>query len=740
MNRYDALFYPKFYNANNRKTWRYYMHLAGQYHPADLDSNGRPKIKVLSVDTLEEIEFTVENLKEHRATLREYQKGSTYYQNLTQKYPDQIKLINGIINPIDINKAIEADENTILWYDKDLVEPNEYGLIPKVQKYIHAFMNRYNNPDYEIGSDLYIPAKYMVLYTFLPYIIMSARYEFSRTIEAHSFHVWAYLGSHQYLDEYKDHLTLFQRMWLYRNIRWVELNPGKTRTFNKLIDVVMTHRNLPLSEFFSDFVYDKMLGDEKAMYPEIRFRRSPLNLHDTIRKDGKYRTTKQMVDSEVPEARDNALDWNIEMDVKHAEHVFTRGKDQNLSTKVLESTINTQSNRSAINTDDVELNTWIYMATNGTYTARISVPNPKNASVMALSQREAVVLFIYSLMRSYGLKPDLIPTITVEDVLKVKRPTLEHVRTMIDETITPPEYVYALDHYTPSVPNIISVDEFAEWCSRVIETKNTHRYIYSFNEYAREHIQIKQARDQYYEDVVCKLTDTNMTFDEFMKMKGWEIGDLRQSDYEALANNITTEALGSNLVKRYSVREIQGMMVRLLKKLSSYTIQFLTDSSEVNTIIADWAYLRYQPIGTKGKLVERLNLTTVDVRNLTMKVFHKWDETLFGKTKPINEGSGKGYAKSVWKDNDEDGDSDNLILNMTGDGRVRMRSSIRMPTVGFTSVKQELKPAQPPAEPTHDWNLDKFHIHTTTEDRSRVIVDKDGTLIVRGVVYKEDDK
>ena len=72
-------------------TWKYYMNLAGEYHPLD------EEMYVTSLDTREVILFSKENLIRHTATKEAYQMGSRDYLTLLKQYPLQEGLIRGIL-------------------------------------------------------------------------------------------------------------------------------------------------------------------------------------------------------------------------------------------------------------------------------------------------------------------------------------------------------------------------------------------------------------------------------------------------------------------------------------------------------------------------------------------------------------------------------------------------------------------------------------------------------------------
>ena len=182
-------------DEGRHETWKYYLNLAGKYHASD------KMMTVTSMDTQEEIEFTVENMDIHRATWREYQYGSRYYKELITKYPNQKMLILGILNPVNIDTAIAAPDHSILYYDRTLVESRETNLIPKLQDWINGQFIRWANEDYRINNSLFIAARLAIIGMGTPSQIKSIRLENAKTNMAHSYHIRRYLASFGPLDQ-----------------------------------------------------------------------------------------------------------------------------------------------------------------------------------------------------------------------------------------------------------------------------------------------------------------------------------------------------------------------------------------------------------------------------------------------------------------------------------------------------------------------------------------------------------
>lgn len=151
-NYLDAVYGADKIDYTKPHTWKYYLNLAGIYHYTD------SMMKVVSTDTHEVIDFTKENLKEHIATANSYRFGTRRYYNLVNEYPNQELLILGILYPVDLDKAVESDNYTILGYPNELVEEFEYSFIEKLQCYVSGYFERWFNPQYCIVDDFYLHA------------------------------------------------------------------------------------------------------------------------------------------------------------------------------------------------------------------------------------------------------------------------------------------------------------------------------------------------------------------------------------------------------------------------------------------------------------------------------------------------------------------------------------------------------------------------------------------------------
>lgn len=578
------------------RTWRYFRHLSGQYHSYDT------VMRVTSQDDKTEIDFTYDNLAFHRATWTAYQVGTDYYYQLVEKYPDQETLIRGILNPVNIDDAIAADDFTILWYDGAYVQPNEENLISSLQFAIEAYVARWYNPNFHTGHTLYGASFYGQLIAHVILSVLTIRKKNTHTPYVHDYHLWAFLGSHQHLDDYSDALTRSQALWLYRNIRYFEHRPGWSSTFDKLIPGLLTARSIPLTSFSLQHNTSD-IPTEIAPYGEVI--KTPLNdlaLSSTVQKT----TIADVLTKEINIAKDNIDYYDAQLgDVPKQ---FSLSKYSSVETKVLESDMIDRSDATPVRLLDTIFNEWVWLSAKDIYIANVSIVNPATLETLSLTAKEALIVWIYCLHRQYDIDVDTVPTVRAFNVMRLVSPTFMELR-----NITTTQYVgenqilAALEEFT-GAGQMISTDKFYETVVSIHGNVKAHRFLYAHQENFHTRGQLEVMTKRFYFDERVRLIDEGTKYSQLFQAKGWQLDNMQQSQYEEFGNELFEIATGMNLKKTLTVRDIQAAMIRLLQQLSSYSIQFLTHITDGASTTVDFPYIRVGDIETATTLEARIKV------------------------------------------------------------------------------------------------------------------------------------
>jgi len=578
---------------------KYYMNAAGMYHFTDTP------MQVISLDTMETIDFTIESLELHRGTRRQYRTKGRYYQELVNAYPNQEALIKGILNPVDLNYAISAPNYTILQYDVAEVEPQETNLISKLQEMIYTYMDRWIVKDYEKVDKYYPEAQLCVLYMMLPKMIDNIRLDNCKTYKAHMFHVWNYLDSHGELGEYRDYLLTSQAMWLYMNINWVYANVGKQETFEKLVEVILTRRGIPVGQY--ETVLDTTEVGE-ALKAEVFMKRTPINLLDRVGDSTVDKSVEYVMEKQIPLARDNILAHEEDMEALTEE--LSIDLINRRPTKVYESEMIDLSERLYITLEEILLENWMYMGSKELYIALINVQNPNTSDVMTLSVRDAFSMWLYVTNKLMGFTLTEIPTMVAHNVPAIKRPTFEQMR-----KITSPRYVWdsQLTHLINSTPipgQIISTAAFYEFTTELHETLLSHRKYYSVCEHKDTRGQLEGVVQKLFPSIPCKLVDTPTTYSKYFKANGWDIETLNHADLEILSEELFLIGTGLNLNDVTSIADIQKAMLSLMSRLGEYSSHYIQTINTSPATIADFVNLR---VGDTWQAIHRVTRQTTGV-------------------------------------------------------------------------------------------------------------------------------
>lgn len=571
MNALVALRTRTTFKDTNRHKWIYYLHVSGEYHETD-----KP-MYIISMDTMERILFNKENLKRHRATRKEYSYGGHKYEELVAMYPENELLIKGILNPVDIDKAIEAEDGTILSYDSRYVEINEHSLMEELQRYIYHMHERWYQKQYNIDHRHYNLTHWGVVYQKLVSAVMDIRMSKCLTNEAHSYHYRRFLASHGFLDFYLDYLTLKQCLRLYKNIRWVERYVGQKHTQRWLIRNIMTERNLPIAEFNAIQTYE-MTSDTARAIP--RFEKTSLNGLEMVDHEVETLNLRQLMDKEDPLAPYNLQEREFEE--AHARDVFDESLASELKTKVLESKAVDWTDSETVILPNVLMDLWVDLAYRNMYRAYIQVTHPLSGETIPLDAKNALLMLTLAASKIVGTKDDCIPDFTIGMLPRKRMPNRTYLHGLAVEKwrIQPWFLDYLEETFTPVRP-VMTTYDFYEQAEAIFKTINqqietaqqdedmdatTYKTVMVYNLYRTE--------------VVSFRKPGLMTFKDFLDGISFDIKGFTKDDWTKLATTIYQGMTGLANIKVQTKINIHKAMIALMTKLSSYSVHYIREINE----------------------------------------------------------------------------------------------------------------------------------------------------------------
>lgn len=582
--------YPS--NPNDKRTWKYYMNMAGVYHPSNV------MMTVRSLDTGEVINFTRENMEIHVATRRSYQYGSTYHDELKLRFPKQAPLIRGILNPVPFDVSTVAGDFDIVWYDTSLVLDGEYNVIPQLQKWIHTWVKQNYHHNYvTVTEDLMHVYLMGVLEMFIPHRLLLIRNANIGTAYAHDFHIWQHLQSHADVIQYKPFLTRKQVLYLYRNIIYLLRNAGKTETFHKLIENLLTERRIPIATYDAQHNTKDILVNVK---PDVEFRRVLLNMFGSVSNERYVRDTRSIVEDEIPLAKDNGDVAQQRIGEIHED--IQTNRNCAIPTKVLESKMRDLSESIPNPHSLTMLNEWAKMASTGQYRALISIVHPVNGLTMSMSVKDAFALTLYAVWKLNKVTLDVIPYYQATMCMRTPRPTLPEVRSRIGSKYVTDDWIKEAINVLPDIGDIISTETFYKATVAINTATQRHRDLYNYRNWADERAHIERMTYEFYTDHLCDF-GAGTKYTDFFKERGWDMSEMSLDDWKSLATIIPSAATGSDTANTIKLADVQRSMLELTMQMSAYTTHVIRKINEQTIQMLDNAALRI------GKFSIGLNIT-----------------------------------------------------------------------------------------------------------------------------------
>lgn len=608
--QYKDKYYPL---ADKKKTWRYYLNLAGEYHQYDIDilmeKYGVPymTIKVPANDGSKEVPFTKALFTGPNADLslaNELAIGSKLYNEMVIRYPEQESLIIGIINPIDLDTAIHAENGEILYIDgfykvidkedhffvtrenkayNVLIEEQEHNLILEIQRHIYDYLNHWVNAEYINGNDLYTLTCMGIFYSQLPNIIMNIRLGNCRTNYAHTFHIKQYLESFGQLGRYVDFIPIESALWLYRNVMYLEANRGKQGTFHSIIDNLWTPNKIPLNAYNIRHQLARMnknnLLPTGVLYKEIlNFKVRGISDDD--------RTNRDILNDQVPLARDNG--YNLDEKDKKIQSILDWSGDDKLQTKVLETEMMELGDPLPFDLATMLMNHWGYTAHKGDYTGTLHVTNSLNGERIGITPLNAYLLTIYCLNYAVtGIKLKEIPETIFYDIPKTDfildsptdrtfelKPDLVIAYNWVDQRRTRKQKVQEiLGTHKPKFKAGNAII-FKENVTEIFEERKRKYYTYSNTEDFHERADLQLVAQRcYWSGFKEQLATGN--YQEWLRRIGIDFNSFQKEDYLKLALDLITTATGFDKNEYNEKKWLQKAMVSIMKHFISYTVHLI---------------------------------------------------------------------------------------------------------------------------------------------------------------------
>ncbi len=386
-------------NQTDPTTWKYYLNLQGLYHSSDTT------MTVVSLDTKQTIDFTVANLVIHTKTAAAYIPGTSYYNDLCARYPGQVDLVKSIVYPIsDLNRAIDADDFTILKYGDDVLEPDEFSCIYEALTRVLTYISTRWNFGFLNYEPYYPWVIWGLMWQMLVGAVFEARVQAIKTVNVHSFHIWEYLTSRG-LSDYRSILSRRQSMFLYRNIDYLLANRGKQSNLILLVNNLLDEIGVGL---YGRVVYQQTIDGAALceLTPELVATIIP-TVYANIAASIPPSTISDM------NLRLIAAGDEVDQSAEYVNSVERTLGDTTLNTyptKLVEIRPLERDKRYADFFNLFVLDTLVYAITQNQYSTTIDLSTPLSSVDLEMTLPEAMAFYYYCVIRSIRNIPTLLPT------------------------------------------------------------------------------------------------------------------------------------------------------------------------------------------------------------------------------------------------------------------------------------------------------------------------------------------
>jgi len=599
-------------NTLDPTTWIYYLNKNGQYHQYDHDRlvtlTGHPymQIQVATDQGPVWTDFTKELLDSATGDLSlrtEYRPGSNFHIELIRRYPEFIDLISGILNPLDMDMVISANDGDILYASGRLrtvindhvvfapvedhlrqaylIEPQEHSLLGELESHVRASIRTWYNPNYNDYHRLNPTAFLAVLYSTLPMEILNIRLKYCNTPEVHTHHMWSRLESNGYLGIVVDYLPRDIAYHIYRNHAWYTTHAGQTDTLNRLAQNVLLPLGIPLSGYRIGHQADQI---NKTLVTRPILTAEPLN---PLSDGSQTNLIHTMLAREQHLAKFNKDDLLAKSEA--ISDKLNRTSHTNQPTKVMDISVYDSHTDADAELGSWLFNHWVYTTNEGLYKGLVYVDHPLDGHRLQLTVKSALLLYVYTQLKAWGYSPNRIVSIPYYKIPKQGITTVQ-----VAASITNPDVSTALIEELSSdegvVFDAIGKDAFVEMVKRHHARYAQRMKLIHSQPYFDQYLGLKQGLQTMYRsnDSTLGVQD----YSEWLPRQGIDTAGFSKQNYQTLADSLVLAACGTDSLT-HRLTDIHTAVKKALNRYLSYTSHLIGDVQTTTDINIGHSKFRY---------------------------------------------------------------------------------------------------------------------------------------------------
>lgn len=445
------------YKPKTPEEEKYYLNLAGLKAPYD------PDVYIYLSEKSEYVKFDKNFLLNYPNVKKDLLTYGDAYKRLINENPYMTTYIMGCLYDIDINKAITAEDGSLLYYNKDYLGVNEINLISDIEDFVKRILYSYNVKEYTI-DEFYIHSLTSLIYSNLPSFILAKKVNNLLTYKADIFNMLNHITSFGGINSKNyDFMNLPSLIWLYGNRNYIKTNIGKNEVLDSVLNNIFANNQIGVNKLFVKNTTPKLISENltdptKPFYTKDKILSTYKgNLYGN--NNDKY-TIKEILEIE---RNNNYIYEEInDQTVDKINKLLSRLGENDVITKDL------LFNRSELLLNKykttIELLVPVFMLSiqNISLTSTIIYQNPDNNITYTFTRDQLVMLYIYGMLRFLNIDTNVrIDNITISLDYTSNTPFEDIVDKLYLKNDMKPYYDYVIE-LKKDIPSITSIDSMGD--------------------------------------------------------------------------------------------------------------------------------------------------------------------------------------------------------------------------------------------------------------------------------------